>query len=134
MTTGRLLSNEGDMSTTTRIVLDAFNQMRSRTVANKVDRSYPPLGTTATMSHGNSSRHVSTTLGLALLGKGQWQKGPSFPEMIVNRSLQMSHTRGSGLVGSHNGGLAARSVIGEGRRIARAGGRLLSCSLADGRI
>lgn len=104
-----LLGDEGNVGTSSGVILNALYQMRPRAVSDEVDGSYPSLRTTSTVSHGNSTRHISATLRLALLGKGQWEERPAFPQMVVDGTPQMSHTGSARLVGSENGGLAACS-------------------------
>lgn len=99
---GSLLGEESNMCASTRIVLDALHQVRSWAAPFEIYCPYPSLGATTTMSDRDSSVDITTTLGMALLGEGQGQKWTAFPEMVVDRSPQMTDTRGTWLVGSDN--------------------------------
>lgn len=102
------------MSTSTWIVLDAIDQMRTSLPALKVNGSYPPLRATSVMSDGDPSRVVTTSLAVALLGVGQRQEGSALPQVIVDRTLQMTDTGCSRLVGAHDDGVIVCFLDGGG--------------------
>lgn len=80
------------------IVLNPFYQMFPWVCTHEVHRSYsPPVATTA-MSDCDLSTVVASTLSMPDFRKCQFSVRPSFPEMVVDGSSQMSYTRRSGFV------------------------------------
>jgi hypothetical protein len=59
--------------------------------------------TTAPVPNGDMTGVVSTAFALTSLGKGQLMDWTALPEMVVDRSPQVSDTRGSRLVSSNEG-------------------------------
>ena len=67
LSTSGLLSEEGNMCASTRIVLNALHQMRPRAAPFEIHGAYPPLRTTTSMPDSDPAVDVTTTLRMAFL-------------------------------------------------------------------
>ena len=100
-----LFLNQRNMRAATGIVLDAQDCVRTRSPPIEVNHANSSLVTTTTMSDGNATAVVTTTLGLTLFGEGKSKMRPALPQMVVDRALQMTDTGRVRLVGSHHAGV-----------------------------
>lgn len=86
------------MSRAIGVVLDALNHVFARLVALEVDRPDSSPGATTPVPHDNTARVVAATLAMANLCECELGIRLAFPEMVVDRALQMAHTGSSGRV------------------------------------
>lgn len=141
---GLLAPHEGDVGGPAGVVLDPLDDMRAGRFALKVDDTDSPLVTTAAMPDGDSAAAVPATSRLALLREGQLVDGTALPEVVVDRSPQVSDAGCPGLVGAQlDAGLVTgwgrsesdAGVEGGGGFLGRRGGLLLGFVLLDlGRV
>lgn len=94
-----LFCEERNVSTSAGVVLDSFHQMRSGSFANKVNDSYPALGTTTTVSDCDSAVDIAAALAMTLFRYRQGQERSTLPEVVIDWAYQMSNTGGYGFVG-----------------------------------
>jgi hypothetical protein len=67
----------------------------------EVHRPDSPPRTTTSVPHCDASSVVTTTLSMADLCESKFGVGLAFPEMVVDRALQVAHTGCPGLVSLH---------------------------------
>jgi hypothetical protein len=65
---------------------------------HEIHHPYPTLVTTTMMADRDATAVVTTTLSVTTLGEGQSMNGAAFPEVVVDRSPQVSYTGGTGSV------------------------------------
>lgn len=95
---GSILVEKRNMGAAARVVLDSLDSVWAGEPSVEVDGSYPPLCAASTMPDRDPASIVAAALGHALLGEGQWQERPAFPQVVIDGALQMSHAGGSGLI------------------------------------
>lgn len=95
--------NEGDVRGAIRVVLNPFHDMRTRGASGEINDSNAPLMTTATVPNGHPTGVVAATLPMTLFGERQFVDWPPFPQVVINRSSQMSNTGRSRLIFSDQG-------------------------------
>ncbi len=100
-----LFGKERNVSASAGIVLDSFDQMRTGSLAHKVNDSYPLLDTTTAVSNCDSAVDIAAALAMALFRYRQGQKRPTLPEVVIDWAYQMSDTGGYGFVGSEVDGV-----------------------------
>lgn len=81
------------MGTASRVMFDAFHQVRSGSDSGKVNSTDTALVTTTTVPNGHSTGMVTTTLTMTTFGECQFLNRSALPQMIVNWSPQVSDTR-----------------------------------------
>lgn len=110
---GSILVEKRNMGAAARVVLDSLDSVRAGEPAVEVNGPYPPLCTAAAMPDRDLAGIVAAALGHALLGEGQWQERPAFPQVVIDGTLQMSQAGGSRLVRPHD---LERLALGLGLR------------------
>lgn len=83
------------------IVLNALYNVLAGLITLEVHRPDSPPGSTTSVSHNHTSSIVTTTLSMTDFRVGEFGVGLSFPEVVVDRALQVAHTGSPGLVGLH---------------------------------
>lgn len=136
---GSLFGEEGNVSGSARVVLDALDEMGAWALADEVDDAYSALGAAAAMADGDAAMGIAAALAVALFRDGEGQKGTAFVEMVVDGAAQVTHTRGSGLVGAQVDGVCLRLAegVGNGGRVVQVGvvglvGVVCECSAGGG--
>lgn len=81
------------MGTASRVMFDSFHQVRPGGNSGKIDDTDTALVTTTTVPDGHSTGVVTATLSMTTLGERQLLDRPAFPQMVIDRSPQMSDTR-----------------------------------------
>ena len=98
------------MGATAGVIFDSLDQMRARREALEVDGPDTPLHAATVVPYRHPSSVVSAALRMTFLRECQWQKRPSLPQMVVDRSLEMSLARRSRLIDAENSRVLAHST------------------------
>lgn len=98
------LGDEGNVTTTARIALDAVDDMRTGGFAEKVESADTTLVTASTVTDGDATGVVTTSDTLAFAGNGEGLEGTSFPEVLADGAEEMTETGGARLVFTPGGG------------------------------
>lgn len=57
---------------------------------------------TSSMPYSDAPRRIAAAFTMPDLGKGQWKVRSAFPEVVIDRSLEVSKTRSTWLVHSQD--------------------------------
>lgn len=85
-----LVCDESEMGAPVRVVFYAVDHLFSRLHAREVDHPYPSSCTASMMPHRDLSSIVPASLRVAHLRECELSVWRSFPEMVVDRLLQMT--------------------------------------------
>ena len=107
-----LFCDEGDMGTPAGVVLDPVDDMGAGPPPIEIDGPNPALRTASPMPHCDSPVHVAASLPVTPLRERQGQMGSALPQVVVDRTPQVSHTRCPGLVGPDDGSASRRLLSG----------------------
>jgi len=103
--------NQSQVSRAIGIVLNTLYDVLAGLVALEVHSSDSPPDSTTSVSHRDASSVVTPTLSMADFRVCELSIGLAFPEMVVDRALQVAHTGSPGFVVLHlegSRGLARR--------------------------